>query len=167
MQDEALHAPIKVEDRVGYFCQQWKAHRRDTEVTARLWTNMSLVGVEDDGSFSSVQVVISSLLSPHNTPNTLQVHQAVFLPPCKVLASAAADLGQCQDDLVILLPDTPVEAIKTLVSLIYDGGCSETTGKKIVEVVKAMKNLGLPITSLVRVGLNEVENNFNGILNID
>ena len=60
-----------------------------------------------------------------------------------------------------------MEAIKTLVGLIYDGGCSETTGKKIVEVVKAMKNLGLPITSLVRVGLNEVENNFNGILNID
>ena len=68
MQDEALHAPIKVEDRVGYFCQQWKAHRRDTEVTARLWTNMSLVGVDDDGSFSSVQVVISSLLTTLPTP---------------------------------------------------------------------------------------------------
>ena len=42
------------EDRMQYVNNQWKIHREDQRLGH--WTDMRLVGVEADGTFSSVKV---------------------------------------------------------------------------------------------------------------
>ena len=42
------------EDKNQFFTTQWKTHREDQRLG--LWTDMRLVGVKEDGTFSSVQV---------------------------------------------------------------------------------------------------------------
>ena len=127
---ESFH--LKLEKKNDYFSDQWKFYKRD--LNNQRWTNMSLVGVNLDGMFCSVKV-----------------HQAIILPLCKVLSLAAANLFQ--EELVIILPDTPVEIILSLVKIIYEGGTTEVEVDKVVEILKVMKNIGLPLSSLSRVRL--------------
>ena len=119
---------ISTKNQVEHFRKQWTAHTED--LTVGQWTNMTLVGEEDDGRFSSVKV-----------------HQAVLLPLCSILSKVVAP----QEDLVILLPDTPVNVIRSVVTCIYSGGFSVSGVKNILEVIKIMKNLGLPYKSLTKV----------------
>ena len=130
MQENLEIFQLTLDHKLDYFSDLWKCHKRDLETGH--WTNMTLVGVEPGGRLRSVKV-----------------HQAVFLPVCQVLSSAAADLYQ--EDLMVILPDTPVEVILTLVKIIYEGGSTETEVEKVIEFLKLMKNIGLPLTSLSRV----------------
>ena len=129
------HLELEKKKKRDYFSDQWKCHKRDLD--NQRWTNMSLVGVDLDGTFCQVKV-----------------HQAVILPLCKVLSLAAANLSQ--EEPVVILPDTPVEIISSLVKIIYDGGPTEVEGDKVIEILKVMKNVGLPLPSLSRVRLKRV-----------
>ena len=98
---------LSKKDLYQYFHMQWKSHSEDQRLGH--WTNMRLVGVEADGAFSSVQVSQILVLRYISIfyDFSLQVHQAIIFPLCENLSEAATDGGQ--EDLVILLPDTPSE----------------------------------------------------------
>ena len=145
------------DDLKGYFNSQWKTHREDQRLGQ--WTNMSLIGVEADGTFSSVKVnQIRSkkfnfcifLFPP------FQVHQAIILPLCENLAKAVADGGP--EDLVILLADTPAQSIRDLVHYIYQGGFVATSAQNVLDFIKLLRNLGLPLSSLTRVNKRKRSN---------
>ena len=60
-----------------------------------------------------------------------------------------ADEGQ--EDLVILLPDTPVQSIRDFVNYIYEGGFDATSVHNVLDFISLLSSLGLPLTSLTRV----------------
>ena len=135
-----------------YFNSQWKTHSEDQRLGH--WTNMRLIGVETDGIFTSVKVnqirsdpKFNFIFSVSSI--ALQVHQAILLPLCENLAKAVAEVGQ--EDLVILLPDTPVQSIRDLVNYIYQGGFNATSAQNVLDFIRLLGNLGFPLTSLTRV----------------
>ena len=124
-----------------------KSHRKDQH-----WTNMRLVGVEAGGAFSSVevsQILVLRYISIFYD-FSLQVHQAIILPLCENLSEAATDGGQ--EDLVILLPDTPAQAIRDFKKYVYSGGFEANT-PSTQDFVDLLGILGFPLTSLKWVNL--------------
>ena len=136
--------------RDRYFQDQWDYFRSDLRAKdGEGWTDMELVGVDDEGDFCCVKVsVLFSLPASSDAPLvTCQVHRAVVLP---LLRSVVSPLDL--DCPTVVFPDTSITVLQAIVTLFYEG--IVITSQHITsEVLATIKNLGIDPNQFYKVGL--------------
>jgi len=110
-------------DLETFFSGQWSDHASSQSMGQ--WTDMQLVGREGVAR--------------------VQVHRAVILPLCPFLAWMDNDMTG--EDLVIILPEYPLELLQGVTNLIYKGSTSTSTVVTVDSVLEVMANLGLHMPS--------------------
>jgi len=124
---------LSVADQITYYSSLWSEF--SSSQAMGLNTDMVLVGRGD--AETSWPIV--------------RVHRAVFLTLCQYLPKSLHEL----DDPLVVLPDTPIQVIRSLVQLLYTGVCSLTPQAETVAVIDLAHSLGL----FIRVDVNSLAGN--------